>query len=101
MRDLLATIELRSSRWNEARRVVETNPEEVSNVIALHVLAATHRSGQARVRLERIRESGGPADIIDLAEEIARRHQLTLEQPHYPLGWIRTAERNLMLAEAA
>lgn len=101
MRDLLATIELRRSRWGEARQVVETNPEEVSNVIALHVLAATHRTGQARVRLERIREGGGPADVIELAEEIARRHQLTLEQPYHSVAWIRTVERNLILADAA
>ena len=101
MRDLLATVELRRSRWREARQVVETNPEEVSNVVALHVLAATHRTGLARVRLERIREVGGPADVIYLAEEIARRHQLTLEQPHHPIAWIGTVERNLMLADAA
>ena len=101
MRDLLATLELRSSRWEEARQVVESNPEEVSNLIALHVLAATHRPEQARERLEHVRESGGPKEVIDLAEEIARRHKLTTEQPHHSVDWIQAAERDLMLAEAA
>lgn len=101
LRDLLASIELRDGRWREASLVVETSPEEISNIIALHVLAATHRSGQARVRLERIRENGGPADVINLAEEIARHHQLTQEKPHHTLAWIHAAERNLILAEAA
>jgi tetratricopeptide (TPR) repeat protein len=101
MRDLLATLELRSSRWERARQVVESNPEEVSNVIALHVLAATHQTEQARVRLEHVRESGGPTEVIDLAEEIARRHKLTPEQPHHSVDWIQAGERNFILAEAA
>ncbi len=101
MRDLLAAIELRQNHWDMARRVVETNPEEVSNVIALHVLAATHRSGQARVRLQRILDSDGPADVVDLAEEIARRYELIPQEPRRTVDWIRAAEQDLLLAEAA
>jgi tetratricopeptide (TPR) repeat protein len=101
MRDLLATIELRWNHWTEARRVVDSNPDEVSNVISLHVLAATHRPGRARDYLARIRASNGPADIVDLANEIARRHQLTEEAPRHPEGWIETTERNILLADAA
>jgi tetratricopeptide (TPR) repeat protein len=101
MRDLLATIELRQNHWNSARRIVEAYPDEVSNVISLHVLAATHRTGRAQDFLDRIRFNPGPADIVYLADEIARRHQLTDEEPRHPDGWIETAERNIILAEAA
>ncbi len=100
MRDLLATIELRRSCWKEARRLVEANPDEVSNLISLHVLAATHRTGKARQYLARIHANAGPADVINLANEIARRHQLIEEAPTRPEGWIETAERNILLAEA-
>jgi hypothetical protein len=75
LRDLLATIELRRRRWTIARRVVEAHPEEVSNVVSLHVLAATHRPGRAREWLAKIRLSDGPADVINLADEIAQRHK--------------------------
>ena len=100
MRDLLAIIELRRNRWQEARRMVEAHPEEVSNVISLHVFAATHRPGKAREWLARIRAQDGPADLINLADEIARRHQLTDEAPRQPIGWIEATEREILLADA-
>ncbi len=86
MRDLLAIIELRLRRWPQVRRMVEAHPEEISNVISLHVFAATHRTLKAREWLVRIRAEDGPADVIDLAEEIARRHQLTDEVPQQTVG---------------
>ena len=101
MRDLLAIIELRLRRWPQVRRMVEAHPEEVSNVISLHVFAATHRTQKAREWLARIRAEDGPADVINLAEEIARRHQLTDEAPHQLPGWIEETERAILLAEAA
>ncbi len=101
MRDLLAIIELRLRRWPQVRRMVEAHLEEVSNVISLHVFAATHRTLKAREWLARIRAEDGPADVINLAEEIARRHQLTDESPQQPPGWIEETERTILLAEAA
>jgi len=101
MRDVLVALELRRNRTLEARRLVELAPEEVSNVVALHVLAASHRPGQARIRLDRIRNAPGPADVIELAEEIARRHQLTAETPRHSKAWITGVERQILLAEAA
>jgi tetratricopeptide (TPR) repeat protein len=101
MRDLLATVELRQGHWVGARNLVESNPEELSNVIILRVLATTHRTGKAREYLARIRQSDGPADIADLAEEIARRHRITEEAPRHSGDWIETTERNILLADAA
>lgn len=101
MRDLLAIIELRRRRWPEVRRMVEAHPEEISNVISLHVFAATHRPGKAREWLAKIRDRDGPADLINLAEEIARRHQLTHEAPRQPIGWIEATEREILLADTA
>jgi tetratricopeptide (TPR) repeat protein len=101
MRDLLAIIELRRHRWQEVRRMVEAHPDEVSNVISLHVYAATHRTGKAREWLARILTHDGPADLISLADEIARRHQLTDEAPRQPAGWIEATEREILLADAA
>jgi tetratricopeptide (TPR) repeat protein len=101
MRDLLATLELRRNRFSQARYVVESNPDEVSNVVALHVLAATLQTSQAQSRLARLRQSEGPIDVINLAEEIARRHRLSGEQPRYSIAWVEAAETNIMLAEAA
>ncbi len=81
--------------------MVEAHPDEVSNVILLHVYAATHRPGKAREWLERIRAQDGPADLINLADEIARRHQLADEAPRQPIGWIEATEREILLADAA
>lgn len=81
--------------------MVETYPNEVSNVISLHVYAATHRPGKARELLAHIRSQDGPADVISLADEIARRHQLTGEAPTMPVGWIEAREREILMAEAA
>jgi hypothetical protein len=101
LRDLLAIIELRLRRWPEVRSMVEAHPDEVSNVISLHVYAATHRPGKAREWLAKIRAQEGPADLIVLADEIARRHGLTDETPKMPLGWIEARELEILLAEAA
>ena len=46
MRDLLAIIELRRQRWSVVRSMVENNQDEVSNVISLHVYAATSQDGK-------------------------------------------------------
>ncbi len=101
MRDLLAIIELRRHRWQDVRRIVEAHPDEVSSVISLHVYAVTHRIWKARECLTRIRTQDGPADLIDLADEIARRHELTDEAPRQSEGWIEATERDILLADAA
>jgi len=58
VRDLLVSFQLGQHKKIEARRIVETNPDEVSNVVALHALA-DHRPGKARERLALIRERAG------------------------------------------
>ena len=63
--------------------------------------AATHRTMKAREWLAGIRAEDGPADVINLVEEIARRHQLTDEAPQQLPGWIEETERAILLAEFA
>jgi len=43
----------------------------------------------------------GPPEVIELAEEIARRFQLMPEQPLHPAEWIEARERDVLLLEAA
>lgn len=101
LRSALAKIELERGRSREARRVVEDAPEEVSDVIALHVLAVTHRSGMARKRYKQVVDAGGPAEVIELANEIARRHSLVSGAPRREESWIREREQQLLFQEAA
>ena len=101
LRNTLTSLELRRRRWREARRVVESAPAEVSDVIALHAFAASNRPGHARRIFERIQATETSATVISLAEEIAKRTQLIDGEPHHTLDWIAHSERILILAEAA
>lgn len=101
IRSALATLELRRGRTQEARRLVETAPDQVTNVVALHVFAATHRPGRARARFETILSSDGPAVVIELATEIARRHELVKYAPRHSSEWLVREERALLLREVA
>lgn len=101
MRSALAALELRRNRPRDARRLVEAAPSGVSNVVALHVLAAAHRPGLARQRLEEIINGEGPAIVVELAREIARRHNLIDELPHETWSWINDVEREVLISEAA
>jgi tetratricopeptide (TPR) repeat protein len=101
IRDALVSIELGRRRFRDARRLVEQAPEEVSNVVALHILAATQRPGLARKRLQLILNSPAPDNVIELANEIARRHRLVDGAPRHPIGWIADAEREYILVDAA
>jgi len=101
MRSALASLELRRKRFRDARRIVEAAPTEVSAVIALHVFAASHRAGLAAKRLQEISAGQGSAVVIELANEIARRHRLLSGEPQHSLSWITRLERDLLLAEAA
>jgi len=101
MRSALVALELRRNRFRDARRLVESAPLEVTNVVALHALAACHRPGQAKLRLKEIVEGQGPPVIIELAKEIARRHHLIDETPKESLDWIQNVERQVLILEAA
>jgi tetratricopeptide (TPR) repeat protein len=100
LRSTWAALELGRARPRDARRIVEAAPDDVSNVIAFHVLAASHRSGQARTRYEQIIRSESPAVVIELAHEIARRNKIIDEAPLHSNAWITSAERRWLLVEA-
>jgi len=101
LRSALASIELNRGRNREARRIVESAPAEVSNVISLHVFARAHRPGQARQIYHSIIASHPPAIVISLVEEIARRTGLVDAAPQFPTAWITQQERLDLLRNAA
>jgi tetratricopeptide (TPR) repeat protein len=100
-RDALVSLELRRDRRPYAEKVMLEAPNEVSNIIAFHVFLANQRLPEARARLDRIRSTEGPAIIIELADELARRHNLVNASPQRERGWMWRVERNWILDEAA
>jgi tetratricopeptide (TPR) repeat protein len=101
IRSALAALQLASNQKNAARNVVEESPQEVSNVIAFHVFAATHRTGHARKLFEDMVSRGESAEVLDLAREIGRREKLFDGPSLHSTAWLRQAEKNLILDEAA
>lgn len=72
MKNALTTILLRRSDYKAAGRTAEPMPGEMSNVIYLHALLATHRTGQARKEIEAIKLSGAPREVIYIAEQVGK-----------------------------
>jgi tetratricopeptide (TPR) repeat protein len=101
MRDILVSLEIGRNRLDLASQLIEEAPLEVSNIVAFHVFAALRRSTDALKKLQQIRSSEGPAEVIELATEIARRHNLLDEPPQHSAMWIMINERHMLLAEAA
>jgi tetratricopeptide (TPR) repeat protein len=101
LRSALIRAELGLGEYQEARRLVEAAPTEVSNVVAIEALAAGHRTGAAKERLRQLEVSERSGLVIDLAREIARRHRLVDEEPLYPSDWVPRMQREVLLQEAA
>lgn len=99
IRNALVSIELSRQRAREARRFVEAAPAEVSDIIALHAFAASHRQGLARRILERINGTELSAQVISLAAEIAKRTHLTDGEPARSASWIASAETSFIMLE--
>lgn len=99
IRNALVSLELSRQRAREARRFVETAPTEVSDVIALHAFAASHRQGHAHRILKRINETESSAQVISLADEIAKRTLLTDGEPTQSASWIASAETSFIMLE--
>lgn len=96
-----AVAELKAQRPKAALKVVETEPAHIANVVAFHVYAAAHRPGKARLALEAIRQQEQSAQIINLAEEIGRRHGIIEAAPTQTREWVDAAEIEFLLAQAA
>ncbi len=101
LRSALVNLELQRNRPKDARRIVEESPTQVSNVIALHAYAASHRPGAARAHYKQILEGEQPAELIELATEIARRHGLVDGPARRSPAWIRETEFEMIVREAA
>jgi tetratricopeptide (TPR) repeat protein len=100
LRNALVALELNQGRWKQARALAESAEADMSNVVQLHVFAANHRPGRARAVLNQIRDSEVSGEVIQLAEEIARRHRLVEEKPLHSQGWIYAMHRRAIVLEA-
>jgi len=93
-----ARLKLRQGEPSLALRAIDAEPNEISNVVRLHALAASGRVELARDAFSHIR----PDDTnLELAMEIARRFQIVAQQPKHDLAWIYSSEERAMLLEAA
>jgi tetratricopeptide (TPR) repeat protein len=100
LRSALAALELEQGRFKEAQRLIEKDASSVSNVVQLHIMASNHRPGRARALLGEIQASETSAEIIYLAEEIARRHRVLDDKPLQSQSWIYAMHRRAIVLEA-
>jgi hypothetical protein len=86
-----------------AVKAIDAQPNEVSNVIRLHALAASGREVLAKEVWGDFSnaKSHVPPEIIEVAGEIARRFRIVAETPQQTIDWIYQMETRLMLREAA
>ena len=93
-----ARLKLQNGQPSLAVRAIDAEPNEISNVVRLHALAASGRVELARDAFSRFR----PDDAnLELVTEIARRFQILSQQPKHDLAWIYNSEERAMLLEAA
>ena len=89
---------LRNGEPSLAVRAIDAEPNEISNVVRLHALAASGRTQPALDAWMRI----GRQDVnFEVAEEIARRFRVVDQQPQHDLAWIYRVEERALLLEAA
>lgn len=101
LRNALALVQMGRGRYHDALRTIASVQDDLSNVVALHAFAAVKSMGPARDKFDQILKSNGPARIVELAVEIARRHNLVSEAPKEVAGWVERRERELLILEAA
>jgi tetratricopeptide (TPR) repeat protein len=101
LRSAWASAELGRRRWREARRLVDAAPLEIEPIVRLSVYAATHRPGLARIALQEVMDTNHVAVVVNLADEIAKRHGLRSGKPVHDFDWIIRTQRTAILLEAA
>jgi tetratricopeptide (TPR) repeat protein len=80
-----ARLKIRRGEPSLAVRAIAAEPNEISNVVRLHALAASGRVELAHDAFNNIR----PDDTnLELAIEIARRFRVVSEEPKHDLAWI-------------
>jgi tetratricopeptide (TPR) repeat protein len=89
---------LRNGEPSVAVRAIEAEPNEISNVVRLHALAASGRTELALDAWGRIASNDAN---IELATEIARRFRVIDQAPKHDLAWIYDIEERALLLEAA
>jgi tetratricopeptide (TPR) repeat protein len=93
-----ARLKLRQGEPSLAVLAIDAEPNEVSNVIRLHALAASGRIDLAHDAWSRIKADDSN---LELATEIACRFQIVPREPQHDLAWIYSSEERAMLLEAA
>lgn len=93
-----ARLKIRQGQPSVAVRTIDAEPNEISNVVRLHALAASGRIELAREAFSHIRSDD---TNLELATEIACRFQVVAQQPKHDLSWIYSSEERALLLEAA
>lgn len=101
LRSSLASIKIQIGKAREAAVIVDVPESDVSNVVQLHAFAAARNSERALAVYESIKRSEPSAHVIQLADEIAKRHKLAYGERAYSNTAIWKAERSLLLLDAA
>lgn len=97
---LLASMKLETGLVKDASQLAEFRPAEATNVIFLHTLAADSRKAELAPSVYRdLQNSEAPANLIVLADEVARRFRIVPGQPKHDLAWIFAQERAALLLE--
>ncbi|AWM03673.1 tetratricopeptide repeat protein [Bradyrhizobium amphicarpaeae] len=93
---------IRSGEPSLAVKSIDASPNEVSNIIRLHALAASGRDILAKEAWSAMSHAKPhiSSEIIDLAGEIARRYRVIEGGPERTVEWIYQMETKLMLEEA-
>jgi tetratricopeptide (TPR) repeat protein len=96
----LARMELIKGHASQALKIIEAVPNEISNVIRFHALAASGRRKPAAESYQSIIASEVGSEFADLANEIASHFQISSSKPKHSRQWIFEAEREAFLVAA-
>jgi len=99
--NLIATVKLRERKFSDALHLVDKTGGGVADVIHLHAFAASKAIGDATHAFREYERQGPPAQLFDLATEIARRYHILSEQPKLTEEDLIEREATELLLDAA
>jgi len=98
---VLAGFEIQEGKASLAVKTLESNPNDFSNVLRFHALAASGRTKIARQALDQIKSIESNVIYMELTREVALQYRIIEGTPAHDRNWIFKSERETFLAEAA
>ena len=98
---VLAGFEIQAGKASIAVKSLEVGPNDFSNVVRFHALAASGQLKIAQQAFEQIKSTESNVIYMELTHEIALQYRIIEGTPSHDRNWIFRSERETVLAEAA